>query len=139
MAATGPAEAAVGNEGGVEADEASDYTPREWQRFYMGYRCAERAHACIRARMHAYVRACICVRAHACMHACMRGGPCTKHALRPQFQTYHACRSRGRPETEDMHARRCPEARGRRAFTSMHVRGPGPSMDQGRLRPRQAE
>eukprot|EP00955_Chlamydomonas_euryale_P071701 361174-Chlamydomonas_euryale.AAC.8 len=43
-----------------------------------------------------------------------QGCPCTEHSSRPQVEAYHACRGRGQPETEDMHARKClrPEAEG---------------------------
>eukprot|EP00955_Chlamydomonas_euryale_P003952 40845-Chlamydomonas_euryale.AAC.8 len=37
-----------------------------------------------------------------------RSGLCTKHASRPQVEANHAGRDRGRPEAEDMHARKCP-------------------------------
>eukprot|EP00955_Chlamydomonas_euryale_P101720 365366-Chlamydomonas_euryale.AAC.14 len=29
-----------------------------------------------------------------------RGGPCTKHASRPQIEAYYACRGQGRTEAE---------------------------------------
>eukprot|EP00955_Chlamydomonas_euryale_P074577 362070-Chlamydomonas_euryale.AAC.21 len=62
----------------------------------------------------------------------MRGGPCTKYVPRPQVEAYHACLGRGRPETEDMHARKCPrlEAEGHLCACMSSV--------SGRPRPRQA-
>eukprot|EP00955_Chlamydomonas_euryale_P082877 363776-Chlamydomonas_euryale.AAC.2 len=76
---------------------------------------------------------------HVCMYASVypyvkprRDGPCTKHASRPQVEAYPPCRGRGRPETEDMHVRKCPrpEAEG-------HLRA-CMSEAEGRPRPRQA-
>eukprot|EP00955_Chlamydomonas_euryale_P045689 353214-Chlamydomonas_euryale.AAC.4 len=60
-----------------------------------------------------------------------RGGPCTKHVLRPQVKAYHACRGRGRPDTEDMHARKCP-----RPKVKGHVRA---CMSEAEGRPRQRQ
>eukprot|EP00955_Chlamydomonas_euryale_P070803 360870-Chlamydomonas_euryale.AAC.3 len=83
----------------------------------------------------------------ACVHTCSicmrdpsvypivkprRGGPCTKHVPRPQVETYHTCRGRGRHETEDMHARTCPRPQAEGHLLSCV------SEAAGRSRPRQA-
>eukprot|EP00955_Chlamydomonas_euryale_P054718 355917-Chlamydomonas_euryale.AAC.1 len=81
------------------------------------------------------MHACICFSAsYACMELlfgviCMHGTAVPAHV-----EAYHACRCQGRPETEDVHARKCPSASSfwPRDIYGHQVRGRGlPEADAG--------